>query len=70
MNWDKIITENRTIIDEFIGTNQDKYIQIHLKGQLTKKIGKEKAFSYFEEWEKLGLAPKEQNKQMRTILEL
>lgn len=67
-NWDKFISENRDMIDEFLGPNQDKYIEISLKGLLIKKIGKEKAFEYFEFWEEKDFSARQKCKQIREIL--
>lgn len=65
---DKFISKNRTMIDEFIGPNQDKYIEISLKGELVSKIGKKYAFMCFEYWDKKKLSIQEKCKRIREML--
>jgi len=64
---DKFITENRDIIDEFIGPNHDQYVLIVLKGQLSRYMSPSDCFALFEQI--IDLPAKQQNRILRKELE-
>ena len=68
MEWEKFIDENRAMIDEFLGENQETYIMIALKGKLATAVGQDVAFKYIELWNRLGLEPQQVNVKIRDIL--
>ena len=67
MEWNEFITKNRPIIDEFLGPNHEKYVEIALKGQLVQKIGRNTAFQLFTFWEKENLTIQQKNEEMQKI---
>lgn len=67
-NWDKFITENRAVIDEFLGSNNPTYTAIALKGSISLNLGRERAFDYFKTLMDSGLTQIEQNNYLRKLL--
>lgn len=68
MEWGKFIDENRAMIDEFLGPNQETYTMIALKGKLATELGREEAFKYFEQWMRMNYTPLQTNVAIRKIL--
>ena len=63
----KFITKNKVKSDDFL-VNQDKYIEISLKGQLCKKIGSKDALRLFALWNEENLNIKQRIEEIQEIL--
>ena len=69
IDWDNFITKNRSLIDEFLGSNNPTYTSIALKGKVAKEFdNKDRVFDYFEALMMSGLDMTEQNIYLRKLL--